>query len=268
MRQSLDLDRFPLDRLESEAGRALIARCRSSLAAEGIVDLPGFVRPSALRASVAEIAPLVPASAFRHERSHNIYFDDHIPGLKPDHPALDRLETAHHTVCADQVPDNLVCRLYTWPPFAGFLAAVLDKPRLYTMDDPLARVNVIAYGTGETLNWHFDRSEFTTTLLLQAPAAGGAFQYRPDLRSADDPNYAGVGRLIAGRDEAVKTRPPVAGTLTVFKGRNTAHRTTPVEGATSRIVAVFSFYEKPGVRFSAAERRGFYGRASTEERPA
>ncbi|KAG1702812.1 50S ribosomal protein L21 [Nymphon striatum] len=27
----------------------------------------------------------------------------------------------------------------------------------------------MAYKEGETLNWHFDRSEFTTTLLLQAP---------------------------------------------------------------------------------------------------
>jgi hypothetical protein len=39
----------------------------------------------------------------------------------------------------------------------------------------LARVNAMQYGAGEGLNWHFDRSEFTTTLLLQAPKAGGAF---------------------------------------------------------------------------------------------
>ena len=68
------------------------------------------------------------------------------------------------------------------------------------MPDPLARVNVMSYREGEALNWHFDRSEFTTTLLLQAPKAGGAFEYRSDLRTDTDPNYAGVARLLSGQD--------------------------------------------------------------------
>ena len=53
-----------------------------------------------------------------------------------------------------------------------------------------------------------------------------------------------------------------AGTLNVFKGKNTAHRVTPVEGDADRIIAVFSYYEQPGVMFSEEERVGFYGRAS------
>ncbi|MEM7123642.1 MAG: 2OG-Fe(II) oxygenase, partial [Pseudomonadota bacterium] len=51
------------------------------------------------------------------------------------------------------------------------------------------------------------------------------------------------------------------GTLNVFKGKNTAHRVTPVEGDRDRIIAVFSYYEDAGVMFSEAERIGFYGRA-------
>ena len=50
------------------------------------------------------------------------------------------------------------------------------------------------------------------------------------------------------------------GTLNVFKGRNTAHRVTPVDGDRARIIAVFSYYETPDVTFSDAERVGFYGR--------
>ena len=56
---------------------------------------------------------------------------------------------------------------------------------MFTMRDPSARMNVMRYGNGEALNWHFDRSEFTTTLLLQSPSAGGEFQYRSDLRTDD-----------------------------------------------------------------------------------
>lgn len=261
MKTDLDLDRFPLDALDSPAGEALVADCRRALAARGRFNLEGFVRPEALARCVGELAPLFEHDAFTHKRSHNIYFDDGLTDLPADHPALRRFETVNRTICGDQIPDSLLCRLYAWPPLAGFLAATLEKPRLHLMADPLARVNVMAYRAGEALNWHFDRSEFTTTLLLQAPEAGGAFQYRSGLRSADDPNYDGVGRLLAGEDGAVETLPLAAGTLTVFKGKDTAHRVTPVEGARPRMVAVFSYYEQPGVVFSAEERLGFYGRA-------
>ena len=64
-----------------------------------------------------------------------------------------------------------------------FLARVMKKEALFVMDDPLARFNIMAYYGNEGLNWHFDRSEFTTILLLQSPLAGAGIQYRPNLRS-------------------------------------------------------------------------------------
>src|SRR5690606_34007514 len=76
-------------------------------------------------------------------------------------------------LCADQLQGNPVIALYEWPPFVQFLAATMGKQALYPMQDPMARVNVQASRDGEALNWHFDRSEFTTTILLQAPQAGG-----------------------------------------------------------------------------------------------
>ena len=260
MRQFLDLDRFPLDRPESVGGRALLARCRRELCEAGMFSLAGLIRAEALGRCVAEVEPLFAAHAFTHAREHNIYFDDGIEGLEADHPALARFETVNHTVCGDQIPKGLVTRIYEWQPLIDFLAAAMDKPRLFPMADPLARINVMAYREGEALNWHFDRSEFTTTCLLQAPVSGGKFQYRTDLRSSADPNYEGVGRLLSGKDEHVRTLPLTPGTLNVFKGRNTAHRVSPVEGDRERIVAVFSYYETPDVVFSDAERLGFYGR--------
>jgi hypothetical protein len=130
------------------------------------------------------------------------------------------------------------------------------------MADPLARVNAMRYATGEGLNWHFDRSEFTTTLLLQAPDKGGDFEYRTDLRSPDNPNYDGVAKLLTGQDPDLKRITLTPGTLNVFRGKNTAHRVTPVEGNTPRIIAVFSFFDRPGVLFTPEEQIGFYGRAA------
>jgi len=262
MRNVLDLDRYPLDRLDSAECKALIDRCRADLARDGMYNLEGFLRPAAIARAVAQVKPVLDGASFTHKRAHNIYFKREIPDLAPDHPALRLCETVNHTVCADQIPGSVPLQVYEWRPFAAFLAATMGKPALYTMDDPLARVNVMAYRAGEALNWHFDRSEFTTTLLLQAPGGGGGFEYRTDLRRDDDPNYDGVARLLEGRDPEVRLLHLAAGTLNVFRGKNTAHRVTPVEGDRERIMTVFSFYERPGVLFTEEERVGFYGRAA------
>jgi hypothetical protein len=260
MQEILDLERYPVDRLGTSAGDALVAHCQAELAAEGMFNLPGFVRLDVIERAAAQLVPLIDSVAFTHRRSHNVYFKREVAGLAPDHPALRQFDTISQTLCGDQIAATIIGQIYDWTPLADFLAEVMEKPRLYLMEDPLARVNVMGYRAGEALNWHFDRSQFTTTLLIQAPKAGGEFQYRTDLRSDDDPNYDGVVSFIDGRDPLVRTLPQKAGTLNVFKGKNTVHRVTPVVGDRDRIVAVFSYYEKPGVLFSAEERIGFYGR--------
>jgi hypothetical protein len=258
----IDLDRYPLDRPGSPEWQALVAAAQAELAGEGMFNLEDFLRPAAIAADIAALAPRFASEAFTHARRHNIYFRREVPGLAPDHPALALFETKSHTLCADQLRGTAVARLYDWEPFARFLAATMGKPALYTMADPLARLNAMCYTEGEGLNWHFDRSEFTTTLLLQAPKAGSVFEYRGGLRSDDDPNYDGVARLLAGQDAGVKALALKPGTLNVFRGRNTAHRVTPAKGPRARMVAVFSFYERPGVTFTEEERIGFYGRAA------
>ncbi len=262
MRDIIDLDRYPLDRPDSTEWLALVAQAKTDLAKDGMFNLEGFLRPQVTAAAANALAPVFDSSAFVHARKHNIYFRKSIPELAPGHPALREVETINRTLCADQIAGNPILDLYAWKPFAAFLAAAMDKPALFTMDDPLASVNVMDYATGQGLNWHFDRSEFTTTLLLQAPVAGGLFEYRSDLRSADNPNYDGVARLLRGEDPELKAITLSPGTLNVFRGKNTAHRVTPVEGSTDRIIAVFSYYEKAGVKFTPEEQMGFYGRVA------
>ena len=261
MRDILDLDRYPLDRPGTAAWDTLVSRCRADLARDGMYNLDGFILAGALERALAEVRPVLETLSFTQRRLHNIYFVKNIPGLPDDHPALKVAKTVNHTVCADQVPQSLPLWVYEWSPFISFVAATMEKEALFPMRDDLARVNVMAYSDGEALGWHFDRSEFTTTLLLQAPEEGGDFVYRTDLRSDDDPNYDGVARLLAGADPDVKTLALKAGTLNVFKGRNTAHMVGTVGGTRERIIAVFSYFDRPGVVFSREEQIGFYGRA-------
>ena len=259
MEHLIDLDRYPLDRLDDGAGRALVARCIDDLARRGMFTLAGLLRAEVIERMLPELLARAAAETYTHAREHNIYFDDDIAGVPRGHPALTRIRTVNHTLCGDQLGDELRA-LYEWPPLAAFLARVMGKPALYPMADPLACANVMTYYEGEGLNWHFDRSEFTTTLLLQAPLAGGEFQYRHALRGPGRPNLDGIARLLRGADDAVETLRLGAGDLNVFKGVDTAHRVTPPRGERARMVAVFTYYETPGRVFSDEENLGFYGR--------
>jgi hypothetical protein len=231
------------------------------MALHGTCNLHGFVHAAAVARAAEELKPLFAGFSYVHRRRHNVYFKDHVDGLPADHGALTPCETVNHTLCDDQLQDSMLHRIYEWEPLRAFLARVLDTPRLYLMADPLARVNVIEYREGEALNWHFDRSPFTTTLLIQAADRGGEFEYRQRLRSDVDPNYDGVARVLRGLDPEVRVIPLAAGTLNLFAGKNTLHRVSTVRGRRNRIISVYSYYDKEQVMFSAAERVGFYGRA-------
>ncbi|MDE0523860.1 MAG: 2OG-Fe(II) oxygenase [Boseongicola sp.] len=262
MQHLLDLATYPIDRPDSDECKALIERCRADLAAHGMYNLDGFLKPEVAQAAADDLKSTMASAGFTHSRMHNIYFKKDLPDLAPDHPALTRFQTVNHTLCADQLGASPVTEIYAWPPLVDFLAVTMGKRALFAMDDPLARINVMAYHEGETLNWHFDRSEFTTTLLLQAPEAGGDFEYRTDLRTADNPNYEGVARLLRNEDPDLRAITPTPGALNVFRGINTPHRVTRIRGNRERMIAVFSYYDKPGVTFSEEERIGFYGRSA------
>ena len=258
--QILDLDRYPLHEPDCNITRSLVTRCQSAYQSEGMFNLPELVRPEAIQQCVRGILPKLASESYVHCRDHNIYFDDDFNELQADHPALRILHTENRKICADQVADNLITDIYQWQPVIDFIARVLSKPQLYVMSDPLASINIMEYSAGQVLNWHFDRAEFTTTLLLQNSTYGGEFQYRQNLRSESNPNFDGVARMLTGEDGEVKTVSLAPGTLNVFSGRNSAHRITPVSGKDSRIIAVLSYYETPNSSFTDQERLYFYGR--------
>ena len=262
MNKFIDLERYPLHQLESAAGQQLVAQCIDDLRRNGMFTLQGFMRGEVIDGILPGLLQKFKRESFTHSRQHNIYFDDAIDDVDADHPALTRVETINHTLCGDQLAEPLR-QIYLWSGLTEFLARVMQKPNLYPMDDPLACANVMGYYEGEGLNWHFDRSEFTTTLLLQSPRQGGDFQYRQGLRSEQDPNYEGIARLLRDEDPEVRTLKLGAGDLNVFKGKNTAHRVTPPVGDLARVITVFSYYETPGRLFTDAENLGFYGRTNS-----
>ena len=258
----IDLDRYPIGDPQSERCKALVERCRLEFSKCGLFELPGLVHAGALREIAAEIAPLLDSSAFTHSREHNIFFDDECRLAPASHPAFRRMNTVNRTICADQIAESMLIKLYEWTPLRVFLAGAIGESRLYTMSDPLARVNVMAYCEGESLNWHFDRAQFATTMLVQAPVAGGELEYAYGLKDDRSLDLDGIASLLEGGRSSVRSRILTPGTLNVFAGRHVAHRTTPVHGGTPRLIAVFSYFTEPGAAFSETEQIEFYGRSA------
>ena len=88
----IDLDRYPIDRLDSPAGQHLVARCGRELAAIGASDVEGFMRPAAV-ACVVDWAMTAMPDAYWTDTEHNIYFTAEDPDLPADDPRRTRVRS-------------------------------------------------------------------------------------------------------------------------------------------------------------------------------
>jgi hypothetical protein len=85
------------------------------------------------------------------------------------------------------------------------------------------------------------------------------------LRNEHDDCYDAVRQFLDNPDtQQIEVLPQVPGTLTLFRGRYSLHRVTPVVGDRLRLNAVFAYVDQPNVEFSAYARQLFYGRTTVE----
>jgi hypothetical protein len=258
----VDLDRYPIDQLDLPAGETLIRRCRQMLAETGACQLHGFVQPGATAQLVAE-ADGLRSSAHRTDDTHNVYFET-IDESLPDTDVQRRLQrSAKLTIGYDRIPaDSPLRRLYTTDAMTEFIGRALDIDELYRDADSSGALSFAIFERGDELGWHFDRSEFAVTLMLQPSAAGGAYEYVKDLRTADDENRGAVGEVLDGERDSVVTLHNPPGTLSLFRGRYSLHRVTPNDDDTPRINAVLAYARTADHQLNAVTRELFYGTAA------
>jgi hypothetical protein len=261
-RDLIDIERYPIDDTDGAAGSALVARCHADLAATGACQLHGFLRVDALDRLVSEALALTDA-AFTNEAIHNVYFEDVDATLPEDDPRRMMERASQATVAYDLIPPDAAIRaLYEWDPLLHFVGAALGKHPFNRNADPLGALNLVYYKEGDELGWHFDRAEFVVTLMLQAAASGGDFEYVPNLRNEHEENYPAVRRLLQGDMTNVIHLPSSPGTLAFFRGRHSIHRVTPIVGDRLRANAVLSFADKPDQRLNELTQELFYGRTA------
>ena len=247
----IDLDRYPIDRLNNKPGQLLVAQCRSDLEDSAAAILPSFVRQSAILKMAKEAESLVQV-AHRYDGDRAPFYDVDDNERSDDDSLQSRVRSARHPnrycqILNYQIPNSSDLRaIYLWPPLTEFIRQVLNVEHLFQSQCPhLALTMKVAY-EGDTDGWHYDPNDGVITLVLQTPDNGGEFEYAPDVRNQNDQNYAGVDRLYKSPDvEAIRpTLEP--GTFTFFNGRYSMHRVRPV-GLTRqpRIVSIFSFDQRP-----------------------
>lgn len=258
----VDLARYPVDRPDSEAGRALVAEARRALAEDGCAVLKGFVRPDALARMTEETLALSPEAHFNRTRT-NPYSSGDDPSLPEGDPRRVFMERTNGFVAGDRIgPETALRRLYHDPAVQGFVAAAMGVDRLYEYADPFAGLVVNVLRPGCQHPWHFDNNDFIVSLCTRTPAAGGTFEYCPRLRTADDENYAGVGAVLAGDRTPVKMLDLRPGDLQIFYGRNSLHRVTRIEGDRERHTLILGYTEQPGVIAGAERTRRLFGRVA------
>lgn len=83
--------------------------------------------------------------------------------------------------------------------------------------------------------------------MIQAPEAGGEFQFAPGIHSPDSEDYDAVQHLVDGDSTDFVTLPQTVGQLSIFRGQYTMHRVTAVRGPRLRYIAVLSYEDQPGI---------------------
>ena len=261
LHQSLPLDRiidtrrFPIDQPWFQT------ECRSALDREGVLTLPGLLKPATLVALIKEARQGEP-DAFYASSSHNVYLTPPDPDLSAAHVFNRQIVSTKGCICDDQVgKDSSLRHLYDSAVFKDFLCSVLGENALFPYADPLSSINIHYAPAGKELGWHFDNSEFAITLLLQRPNGGGVYEYIRDLRDAErgEMNFDGVEAALNGdiTPVALDIDP---GTLVLFRGRNALHRVTPTQGDVTRYLVVLAYNSEPGISLSETARQTFYGR--------
>ncbi len=259
----VDLQRYPIADLEGTESREFALQCRQRYQDTGLCMLPDFITPAAHKILTAE-AKAITSQAYFCKSTHNAYLTENDPNIAADDVSQRQEKTFVGSVPYDQIAEDTCLRqLYLWDPLMEFIGFVLGKNEFYRFADPLGACSINVFVEGGEHGWHFDESEFTVTLMLQAPESGGAFEYVPKIRGEANERDI-VSAVLDGDRSQVIELPFSARTLLIFGGQATIHRVTRVDGKRPRLVPILCYSEQKDLKNSEAVRKLFWGRSGNE----
>jgi hypothetical protein len=259
----IDLQRYPLE--DDSAFQPILDTCRDQLKHASFASLPGFLKAGVAARMTAEVLQAVPR-AYRRERSFSAYDEASLDRYPPDHVRQVKHLSRQYVVATDVLGKHGLLRtLYANRTLARRIAQMLGTVTLYPLADPVMGCTATVMYDGDTHGWHFDLNDFVVSILLQAPAAGGTFDFAPNIRDEGAENYPAVESVLQGRSQALRSVKVDAGTLLLFCGRRALHRVPPIVGDIPRVIALLSYDRRPDVVYGAREYQRVVGRTTVFE---
>ncbi len=256
----VDLERYPIEDLNQGEGAEFLKKCQKQMDENGWCNFDGFIRPNALAALKQEANNLQP-TAETLTIKRNIYQGKVDPSAPKDDPRRREYTHVASQLADDQIPDDtLIQQLYKSEKLTDFIRRVQKKPVLYRCADEFQPLNIVALHPGSWHAWHYDTTECTVTLLLQAAEKGGEFAFLPNSRTDETEDREAVDQLLAGDMSKAKTFSRGAGTFTLFRGGYSLHGVTEVEGRQLRITSIMTYSEEPDTILSDDVNIRIYGK--------
>lgn len=256
----LDIERYPIDRLDEDRGRELVEACREQLAEDGCVVLKRFVPEAALVRLERETECLSPQAHYNRTET-NPYNSDGDPSLPVSHPRNRFADRTNGFVAGDRIgAETIIRQIYEHPEFQRFIASVVGMDAIHEYADPLAGLVINVLREGCQHPWHYDTNEFIVTMMTRQAHGGGRFEYVPGIRSPEGENFDAVENVIDGDRTHIKALDLQPGDLQIFFGRYSLHRVTPVVGDKERHTVIFAYAKEPGFIGRPERAQRIFGR--------
>ena len=256
----LDLERYPLADLESDRGRRLLDRCRraSCVPKEPANSIASYSR---CRPRRGRQGTCTEGNGVSHRGCPQ--------RLLRGYPSRRRAEDDLRAVTVRSAKRALSWKhvdaasplrtLYEWDGLVSFLREVLELPSLYRDADPVGACSVMFYDERRRTRMALRQQRVRRHADAPGVRVRRRYEYVPAIRSAEDENADAVRAVLAGNRELVRSFDIEPGTLTLFRGRYSLHRVTPVVGAIARLNAVLAYASVPDHQLEPLTRELFYG---------
>lgn len=269
----INYSKYPINQFENDAdGRygSLLRDSIEQINESGFVSLPSFLLLDAVDALTSCILELEKDGVgFYATDSHNVFLDaDEQSGvLSQLHPSRIQLNSSKHIINAS---DLLLAKeapnldeIFMSQPVLNFISSVMET-KLYPSTDPFGKFYANIFREGDGLNYHFDRSEYSISLILQPSEEGGEFQFLPNSRTIVEGwdemivDIDDIAEAVAPHSLEIKRPKLAAGDLYLFRGQNSLHRVSEIQKGT-RINIIVTYNTEPNVRLNKYTLRKFFG---------
>jgi len=272
----INYSKYPIDQFENDVDgkyNYLLQNSIKQINCDGFVSLPSFLLPDAVDKLTSCILKLEEDGVgFYSTDSHNVFLDadDQSDAMSPLHPRRIQLDSSKLIINASdlllakeaQAP-NLDELFMSQRSVLNFISSVMQT-KLYPSTDPYGKFYANIFREGDGLNYHFDRSEYSISLILQPSEEGGEFQFLPNSRTIVEGwdemilDIDDIAEAVAPHSLEMKRPKLAAGDLYLFRGQNSLHRVSEITKG-KRINIILTFNTEPDVRLNQYTLQKFFG---------